>query len=182
LRQAWLETIRSAYMDQVISSERALQAQFAARLMEVFRVERIKRRIFVEPLMQLNSGSRVHPDLLICNAREIIGVVELKYQPNKRPKYGKDFATFESLAEHGREIEIDNRRYRGPAFGGGPFALSADALFVWAGVYRGPARTIPESTPERILLQELLVLHAATRANESPELVVRSGQRTTVIG
>lgn len=178
LRQAWVEAIQSAYLDQVINSERALQVHLASRLMEIFRIDQIKRRIFVEPMMQLRDGSRVHPDLLICNARSIIGVVELKYQPKKPPQYRKDFATFESLAEHGTDIEIDNRRYRGPEGGGGRFGLAADTLFCWAGVYRGPVQKIPQTLSENIPRSTLLVLHAATRSDDKPELVVMSGQRT----
>lgn len=89
MRQAWADTIRTAYMDQVISSERALQVHFAARLMDLFWEDGVKRRVFVEPKMQLDTGARVHPDLLICNARAIIGVVELKYQPKMPPRYKK---------------------------------------------------------------------------------------------
>ena len=64
MREAWTDTIRSAYMDQVISSERALQVHFTARLMDLFWDDGVKRRVFVEPKMQLNTGARVHPGLL----------------------------------------------------------------------------------------------------------------------
>lgn len=181
MRRAWVDTIRSAYLDQVISSERALQVHFAARLMDIFWEDGVKRRVFVEPNMRLDSGARVHPDLLICNARAIIGVVELKYQPRMRPQYQKDFATFESLAAHGTGIEIDNRRYRGPDGGGGRFTLSANAMFVWAGVYRGPVQSIPQQLAQSLRLQTLLVLHAASRPDDEPELVVMSGRRTSRI-
>ena len=87
MRQAWADTIRSAYMDQVISSERALQVHLTARLMDIFWEDGVKRRVFIEPMMRLQTGRRVHPDLLICNRSSIIGVVELKYQPKMRPKY-----------------------------------------------------------------------------------------------
>ncbi len=178
MRRAWTETIRSAYLDQVISSERGLQVHFTARLMDLFWQDGVKRRVFVEPKMQLDTGARVHPDLLICNARAIIGVVELKYQPKMRPQYEKDFATFESLAVHGTGIEIFNNRYRGPDGGGGRFAMSADPMYVWAGVYRGPARDIP-GFETRIDRNQLLVLHAATNADDSPTITARSGSRVT---
>lgn len=181
MRRAWAETIRSAYMDQIISSERALQVHFTARLMDIFWEDDVKRRVFVEPVMQLNTGARVHPDLLICNRNSIIGVVELKYQPKVLPKYEKDFATFESLAAHGTDIELDNRRYRGPDGGRGRFTLSAYPMFVWAGVYRGPTREIPSWTPENFGLSQLLVLHAATAADAEPEIVSASGRRRAVL-
>ena len=181
MRRAWAETIRSSYMDQVISSERALQVHLTARLMDIFWEDDVKRRVFVEPVMRLNTGARVHPDLLICNRNSIIGVVELKYLPKVVPKYEKDFATFESLAAHGTGIEIYNRRYRGPDGGRRRFTLSADPMFVWAGVYRGPTRDIPSWMPENFGLSQLLVLHAATAADAEPEIVSVSGRRTTAI-
>jgi hypothetical protein len=168
-------------MDQIISSERALQVHLTARLMDIFWQEGVKRRVFVEPMMQLQDGRRVHPDLLICNRNSIIGVVELKYQPKVFPKYAKDFATFESLAAHGAEVEIDNRRYRGPDGGGGQFALSEDPMYVWAGVYGGPQRDIPGFETVAFDRAQLLVLHAATRVVEEPEIVAVSGQRKTVL-
>jgi len=57
MRRAWAETIRSSYMDQVISSERALQVHLTARLMDIFWEDDIKRRVFVEPVMRLNTGA-----------------------------------------------------------------------------------------------------------------------------
>ena len=168
-------------MDQVISSERGLQVHLTARLMDIFWEDGVKRRVFVEPKMQLSTGARVHPDLLICNARAIIGVVELKYQPKMRPQYQKDFATFESLAAHGTGIEIDNSRYRGPDSGGGRYALDRNPMYVWAGVYRGPVREIPGAPLQSVEGGNLLVLHAATRAHEEPEIFCKSGQRTSRI-
>lgn len=176
MRQAWAETIRSAYLDQVISSERALQVHFTARLMDLFWEDGVKRRVFVEPKMQLDSGARVHPDLLVCNARAIIGVVELKYQPKMRPQCKKDFATFESLAAHGTNIEIDNGRYLGPDPGARKFALSPDPMYVWAGVYRGPISDIPGFV-STIDPNQLLVLHAATNTDSAPSITAKSGRR-----
>jgi len=178
MRHAWAETIRSAYLDQVISSERALQVYFTARLMDLFWEENVKRRVFVEPKMQLDTGARVHPDLLVCNSRSIIGVVELKYQPKMRPRYEKDFATFELLAAHGTGIEIENHRYRGPDSGGGRYALSADPMYVWAGIYRGPERDISGCETD-IDPGQLLVLHAATNAETAPKISAGSGSRVS---
>ena len=177
MRRAWADTIRSAYLDQVISSERALQVHFTPRLMDLFWEDGVKRRVFVEPKMQLDTGARVHPDLLICNARAIIGVVELKYRPKMPPRYAKDFATFESLAAHGTAIEIDNERYRGPDGGGGRYALSADPMYVWAGVYAGEIRDIPGYELEKFQQKQLLVLHAATREGHDPQIASTSGSR-----
>ena len=181
IRKTWADTIRSAYMDQVISSERALQVHFASRLMDIFCNDGVNRRVFVEPLMQLETGNRVHPDLLICNSRSIIGVVELKYLPKVKPTFEKDFITFEKLAAHGTNIEILNRRYRGPDQGGGQYAMNTNPMYVWAGVYRGPIRQIPAWCPENFQPNQLLVLHAATKLDSEPEIAFVSGKRTTFI-
>jgi hypothetical protein len=181
MREAWADTIRSAYMDQVISSERALQVQFTARLMDIFWNNGMNRRVFGEPMMQLESGYRVHPDLLICNINSVISVVELKYQPKKAPNFAKDFETFESLAAEGTNIQIENRRFRGPESGGGRFTLSRDPMYVWAGVYAGPQRDVPGVEPVAFGRAQLLVLHAATRHHEEPELVAVSGRRRTAL-
>jgi len=168
-------------MDQVISSERALQVHLAARLLDLFWEAGVNRRVFVEPAMRLKSGQRVHPDLLICNTRAIIGVVELKYQPKQVPKYAKDFATFEALAAHGTNIEIDSKRYRGPDPGRGRYALDTSPLYVWAGVYRGPIRTVPDQWPSFCARNQLMVLHAATQEDDEPEVVDANEARTKVL-
>jgi hypothetical protein len=129
----------------------------------------------------LRSGQRVHPDLLICNTRAIIGVVELKYQPKQAPNYSKDFATFEALSAHGTNIEIDSKRYRGPDPGRGRYALDANPLYAWAGVYRGPIRSIPKEWPSFCNSNQLMILHAATRKDAEPEVIGMNKSRTTVL-
>ena len=85
MRETWPGTIRSAYMDQVIRSERALQVHFTARLLDLLWEDGVKRLGFVEPRTQVNIGARVHLDRLICNARDINGVVGLKYNLKIQP-------------------------------------------------------------------------------------------------
>lgn len=118
LRQAWVATMQEVYAQQLINSERALQVHFAARLMEAFRKDRVRRFLFVEPKLMLDQGQRIHPDLLVCNSREVIGAIELKYQPNLPPRYVKDFTTLDALAESCTSIRLENKRYRGPGRGG----------------------------------------------------------------
>ena len=102
-------------------------------------------------------------------------------QPKKSPNHAKDLATFESLAARDTDMQIENCRYRGPEGGGGRYALDRDPMYVWAGVYRGPVREIPEVSLQNVDRGKLLVLHAATRAHEVPEIFSKSGQRTSKI-
>lgn len=171
LKQAWRDTMSGPYLDQAINSERALQVHLAARLLNAFEEEDLNRQLFVEPKVSVNDGkNRVHPDILVCNSREVIGIVELKYQPRTRPSYTKDFQSLESLHREGDQIEVVNGRYSGPNRGGKRFAIAGDPLFVWAGVYTVPYRTIPEHSPSEGIAGNLLVLHAVAHPEAPPEL------------
>lgn len=177
LRQAWVDTIRETYGQQIINSERALQVQLAARLLAAFDQDGVRRYLFVEPKLILENGQRVHPDLLVCNSRQIIGAIELKYQPKVRPRYAKDLATLDALARESGSIQLENTRYRGPGLGERGFTLSADPLFVWAGVYRSPRQEIPADGSYSINTSQLLILHAVTQVDEGPEIYAQSGSR-----
>lgn len=177
LKNAWCDTMAGPYLDQAINSERALQVHVAARLLGAFEESGVNRQLFIEPKVSVNGGeNRLHPDILVCNSREVIGIVELKYQPRTRPSYGKDFQSLESLHWEGDQIEVVNGRYRGPDRGGKPFAIAGDPLFVWAGVYAAPYRTIPEHSPSEEIARNLLVLHAVTHPDDAPDLY--AGTRT----
>ena len=177
LKNAWVSTMQEVYTQQLISSERALQVHFAARLMDMFKADRVRRSVFVEPRIALDGGQRIHPDLLVCNSREVIGAIELKYQPNVPPRFLKDFATLDALAEGCTSVRLENRRYRGPGRGELSYQLSANLLFVWAGVYRSPRQDIWQTEPSAINPSQLMVLHAVTRADDEPQLFVRSGSK-----
>jgi hypothetical protein len=181
LRNAWVSTMQEVYKQQLISSERALQVHFAARLMEAFKADRVRRYVFVEPRIMLDEGHRIHPDLLVCNSREVIGAIELKYQPNVPPRFLKDFATLDALAEGCTSIRLENRRYRGPGRGELGFQLSANPLFVWAGVYRSPRQDIRPTDPTAIDPSQLMVLHAVTRVDDEPKLFARSGSKLSTL-
>lgn len=171
VKQAWCDTMSGPYLEQTINSERALQVHLAARLLNAFEEEGVNRQLFIEPKVSVNAGkNRLHPDILVCNSREVIGIVELKYQPRTRPSYGKDFESLESLHWEGDQIEVINSRYRGPNRGGKRFAIAGSPLFVWAGVYAAPYRTIPEHSVSDGIASNLLVLHAVTHPDQPPDL------------
>lgn len=112
------------------------------------------------------------PDLLICNSREIIGVVELKYQPRARPNYSKDLETLEWIATHGSNISITNERFRGKTADARTYKLSKSVVYVWAGVHADKSITLP--IPAR-LKSNFLELHAITTKDDDP--VIRLGEK-----
>jgi hypothetical protein len=133
---AWHTTITNQYCDRLINSERGLQVFFCAALLQQFEKGKVMRRIFVEPRISRESAPGVlYPDIVLCNSRQIIGVVELKYVPRGLPKYAKDLRTSRNIAKVDG-ITLSNDRYRGierNRF----YTLASDAVLCWAGVYTG---------------------------------------------
>ena len=79
--EAWHQCINNDYRLQRINSERSLQAAFWSQLNSIFSEN---RRMFIEPgLVFENDGenNKLIPDLVICNKKEVIGIIELKYLP-----------------------------------------------------------------------------------------------------
>ncbi|MGC1276431.1 MAG: hypothetical protein WBC44_22235 [Planctomycetaceae bacterium] len=137
LVKAWSCTIKEKYdEEQLINSERGLQIYFCHELLKAFGESGKERRIFVEPCVKSVDGRR-YPDLLICNAHRIIGVVEIKYLPRGKPKYDKDFDTLSFFATHPGGLTVSNDRYRGVSVKKRAFQLADDAVLCWAGVYTG---------------------------------------------
>ena len=95
LTAAWRQTIEDSYQGQLINSERGLKVFFCAALTEAFKEDQVRRRIFVEPCLSRGAGeSKRYPDIVICNQRSVIGIVELKYRPKGRAPYQKDLVGF----------------------------------------------------------------------------------------
>lgn len=110
-----------------------------------------------------------YPDLVICNTRKVIGIVELKYQPRARPSWQKDVSTFHWIAEHSRSITISNRRFRGIESDSRVYPLSTDMIYVWAGVHAAcDLRLEDHVAPE--LASQLLELHAETSRGQTIEI------------
>jgi hypothetical protein len=170
LKKAWRDTMACPYLDQAINSERALQVHLSARLMNAFEAEGLNRQLFIEPRVSAHGGEGwLHPDILVCNSREVIGIIELKYQPLRQPSWEKDFRSLESVGWSAGQIEVDNPRYKGPNRGERVFSIANNPLFVWAGVYSAPYRQIPQEEPPEQIASNLLVLHAATHADRAPD-------------
>jgi hypothetical protein len=75
------------------------------------------------------------PDLVICNTKEVIGIVELKYQPRGKPNWPKDLQTFDFIVKNRDQIYVSNARYRGIIADDREYPLAKDILFVWAGIH-----------------------------------------------
>lgn len=80
VREAWRQSITIDYALQRINSERSLQASLWSNLNAQLAPR--SRRMFIEPCMSASGSTKQlqYPDLVICNSREVIGIIELKYQ------------------------------------------------------------------------------------------------------
>lgn len=166
LLRAWHETINGEYSKQLINSERGLQVYFCNHLLNEFKHSGVDRRLFIEPSVSTPAdGQALYPDIVICNSRSIIGVVEIKYLPRVRPDFVKDLNTLAWILENGNEIHLSNDRYRGEQETARRYRLAPDAVLCWGGVYASPQAEIqlPESHP---INSRVMVLHALTKADQ----------------
>ena len=170
--EAWEKSISKDYCQQRINSERSLQASFWAQLNKLLQKN---RRLFIEPSLTIRSKGEVKilmPDIVVCNSREVISIVELKYLPRGRPRYSKDIKNMDLIARNRNGVAISNARFRGNVMDGNQYRLSKNILFVWAGVH------IHERDDGGFLYSEgfrsldgcYLQLHAATSKTSNPEL------------
>ena len=133
--EAWQDCIDSDYLKQRINSERSLQASFWAQLNNKLPPT---RRIFIEPPMMIktqNGIKRVIPDIVICNTKEVISIIELKYLPRGQPKFRKDIESLALISKKRKQISISNSRFRGTETDSKAYKLSNNILFVWAGIH-----------------------------------------------
>ena len=143
LRRAWRRTIHGPYSDRLVNSERGLQVHFCLSLLEEFKASKVRRRLFVEPMVLLPGATRRFPDLVICNGHRMIGVVEFKYTPRARPTVTKDISTLRQLAASGETVVLANDRFRGIAEVR-RYSLAPDAVLCWAAVYAGGLVALPD--------------------------------------
>jgi len=169
--QAWRESIEDDYSRQRINSERSLQASFWAKL--IGKIGR-KRRMFIEPgVSYLENGKRkkVFPDIVICNTREVVAVIELKFHPKALRAFTKDLQSLNSVSKHRKTINLRNSRFKGLECDSTNYKCSEQILFVWAGVHRG---AYDENNWAALKFKHLedcyLELHAETRNYSDPEI------------
>ncbi len=162
IRESWNKALEKDYDNQRINSKRSLQAAVWSQLDRV--MPKKTRRMFIEPTVVCGSKRRV-PDLVICNSRQIIGIIELKYVPRGRPNFDKDIATFHLLLKNRAEVFVSNARYRGTVAEVLRYSMAKNVLFVWAGVHAKCEASYFDSVPSR-LKKHFLPLHAETKEGE----------------
>ena len=170
--KAWKQAIDKDYDNRRINSERSLQASFWSHLNQLIPKS---QRLFIEPSFSipLEGGiKKVTPDIVITNSREVIAVIELKYQPRLKPAYEKDLQTLTLLAKHRTKIELKHNRYRGKCSEHESYPLSNKILFAWAGVHAKESTPTkhPYSHGRRPLRDCYLELHAATSQHAHPAI------------
>lgn len=107
------------------------------------------------------------PDVVVCNSRRIIGVIELKYLPRTTPVFAKDLETLQWFASDQHPVSISNERYRGVGQDEiRKYSLAEDAVLCWAGVYTAPRVDIERHA--EALGRRFLCLHSITSANDKP--------------
>jgi hypothetical protein len=173
--QAWSECIEEDYCNQRINSERSLQASFWAHLNKLLSKN---RRLFIEPSVSIktqNGIKKLMPDIVVCNTKEVISVIELKYLPRALPKYKKDIESLSLIAQNRQQIAIANDRFRGTEKDSNKYALSKNILFVWAGVHAKEKSEIKIifSTGYKALQKCYLQLHAETAHGQMPIIYQR---------
>lgn len=127
LLHAWRRTVQTDYCAGHINSERSLQALLVANLRALFVEAKFARRIFVEPTVQLPDARLIRPDVVICDTREAICFLELKYVPRGKPATAKDMQSISSIARSaGTTVRLD--RYRGPALPRRSASLRSDSF------------------------------------------------------
>jgi hypothetical protein len=146
---AW-EKCKKDYDARRINSERTLQAALWAHLNQLIRKDPIRKhqRLFLEPIFRVEAGV-VYPDLVICNSRTIIGVIEIKYIPRARPKFSKDLKTLAALASQRKDLKMENVRFRGVSADHMTFQFSEHVLFAWAGIHRSEFAALDEFEKRR---------------------------------
>jgi hypothetical protein len=165
--KAWERTLESEYCKGYINSERSLQATLFANLRAVFTEEKTARRIFVEPAVKLADGSVIRPDIVICNSREAICFLELKYVPRAKASTTKDMRSIASVASS-NGIAISLERYRGPERPLISFDVAKTVLFAWAGIHAGSTEESKVWSDPAFKDHFYLELHAVTKDGHAP--------------
>ena len=133
--RSWTASIKNEYDNQLINSERGLQFYFCRHLLEEFKFDGLNRTLFIEPRISIgNSRESRYPDIVICNSKQIVSVIEIKYQPRSTPDFAKDLATLNWIRDGGSNFSLTNERFLGKKnVGQKGYKLESDAIFCWAG-------------------------------------------------
>ena len=135
ITEAWTLCIDDDYCSQRINSEHSLQASFWSHLNTLLPHN---RRLFIEPTMHVRIPGgikRIMPDIVVCNTREVIGIIELKYTPRIGPRHAKDLRNLDMIARNRRGVTIANDRFRGKTTDAKSYSLAKSIIFAWCGVH-----------------------------------------------
>jgi hypothetical protein len=171
ITEAWRLAMTKDYAAERINSERSLQAALWSRLNKTL-AERLppkSHRIFIEPRMTV-AGKLLYPDIVICNTRQVVGIIELKYKPRTRAGWREDLNKFRAIADCKSLITVSHDRYRGAGSRAQPYSLAKTVLYVWAGVHAESALELAEHAGK--LAPNFLALHAETVEGKPPRLIV----------
>ncbi len=175
LEKAWRSTINKNYREQLINSEHGLQIYFCAALLKEFKKTRL--RLFIAPRLSFpghNSTIKRYPDIVICNSKSIIGIVEIKYGPRVKladKGHKKDLDTLRMALEHADTLTISNDRFRGVTKDNRKYPLAKDAVLCWAGVYAGEEINLRKVIDNGAFRERFLQLSALTVDGEHPNVV-----------
>ena len=175
LWNAFVRTIREDYEEQLINSENGMLAAFDRHL----RLEIPKaRRIFIEPRVfdAKDATRRWFPDMVVCNSREVIAVLEMKYTPRGYPKYERDVEKLKSVAKLRKRLHVANTRYLGVPIDDRQYLFSPKTVFVWVGVHRSFPGCDNSEVPRLVkgnsnFTNSFIQFHGITAANEKPEMI-----------
>ena len=170
--ESWNKCIEKDYINQRINSERSLQASFLSCLKENLPEN---KRIFIESPLKIktrNGIKKIIPDIIICNTKEVISVIELKYRPRAQPKYKKDIKSLAFISKKRHKLSISNKRFRGDKKERTEYPLSNNILFVWACVHAKEKSKTNKlfSTGYKSLADCYIQLHAETEYNNKPNV------------
>ena len=174
--KAWEKSINTDYCSQRINSERSLQAAFWSHLNPLLSKN---RRLFIEPRMTIQTPKgkkKIYPDIVVCNTKQVISVIELKYLPRTNPSYERDIKKLALIAKNRKQISIANVRFRGTEKDSRQYTLSSSILFVWAGIHKQLKQTnkILYSKGYKSLEKCYLQLHAETELISNPKIYIKS--------
>lgn len=153
-KMAWnaFNGVKRLYEQQLINSERSMQAAMWHELWKQFKKEKLSTfKLYVEPRVRLPKMARLEartviPDLVVCNDSGVIAVIELKFSPRAAPSSRKDFATFSRMSLQHDKVTVHNTRWLGDKPVSKPYQMADSVLFVWAAIGKRTSR--PSSQPD----------------------------------
>ena len=171
IESAWRSSIEGDYDNHKVLSERTLQASLWAHLKDLAQ----SQYIFIEPRIQLpaNAGERprfVVPDIVVCRAKSIIAIIELKFAPRAKPDLTNDLKKLLALYSGRAQIELVLPRFLGVKVKDHAYRITEQTQFVLGCVSNKPPRGLSstfESIQSTALKGRATVLFAVTEEDRA---------------